>query len=153
MQNVVRAVHGLNDFRLKSRSVQPRYNSTNGSAHYLAPDDVATIYNVRSLYNTGIDATGHKLVVVGQTQINLSDIQQFRSYFNLPAKDPQVILVPGTRDPGIRRGDMEEADLDLEWAGAIASQPWKEAYVFFKHEDSGTGPKLARRFEEIFHAG
>ena len=60
------------------------------------------------------------MVVVGQTQINLSDIQQFRTYFNLPANDPQVMLVPNTRDPGIRRGDLEEADLDLEWAGAIA---------------------------------
>lgn len=37
-----------------------------------------------------------------------------------------------------------------EWVGAIAAQPWKEAFVFFKHEDSGTGPKLARRFEEFF---
>ncbi len=37
-----------------------------------------------------------------------------------------------------------------EWVGAIAAQPWKEAFVFFKHEDSGTGPKLARRFEELF---
>src|SRR5205823_1713754 len=49
-----------------------------------------------------------------------SDLQQFRTYFNLPANDPQVTLVPGTRDPGIRRGDMQEADLDLEWSGAIA---------------------------------
>ena len=23
---------------------------------------------------------------------------------------------------------------------------WSDAYVFFKHEDSGTGPALARRF-------
>jgi hypothetical protein len=23
-------------------------------------------------------------------------------------------------------------------------------YVFFKHEDAGTGPRLARRFEEMF---
>lgn len=120
MQSVVRSIHGLNDFRLKSRAAQPRYNSLTSSAHYLAPDDVATIYNVRSLYNTGIDATGQKLVVVGQTQINLSDIQQFRIYFNLPGNDPQVLLVPNTRDPGIRRGDLQEADLDLEWAGAIA---------------------------------
>src|SRR5262249_41531512 len=36
------------------------------------------------------------------------------------ANDPQVLLVPDTRDPGVRRGDLQEADLDLEWAGAIA---------------------------------
>jgi subtilase family serine protease len=123
MQNVVSSIHGLHDFAMKSRAVHPvqaQYNSLSSSAHYLAPDDMATIFNVRSLYNSGIDGTGQKIVVVGQTQINLSDIQQFRTYFNLPANDPQVMLVPDTRDPGIRRGDLQEADLDLEWAGAIA---------------------------------
>ena len=121
-QNVVRSIHGLTDFRLKPKSkpLQPEYTSLLSSTHYLAPDDVSTIFNVRSLYNTGIDGTGQKLVVVGQTQINLSDIQQFRTYFNLPANDPKVTLVPNMRDPGIRKGDLQEADLDLEWAGAIA---------------------------------
>jgi subtilase family serine protease len=121
-QSVVRSIHGLNDFRMKpkSRPVQAEYTSLTSTAHYLAPDDISTIYNVRSLYNSGIDGTDMKLVVVGQTRVNLSDLQQFRTYFNLPANDPQTILVPGTRDPGTVRGDLEEADLDLEWAGAIA---------------------------------
>jgi uncharacterized protein YecE (DUF72 family) len=37
-------------------------------------------------------------------------------------------------------------------AGLIArfrAEGWKEAYVFFKHEDSGAGPKLAKRFLEL----
>jgi subtilase family serine protease len=124
-QGVVSGIHGLNDFRLRSprrsggNPVQPNYNSSRGS-HYLAPDDVATIYNIKPLYNTGIDATGQTIVVAGQTQIHLSDIQQYRTYFNLPANDPKVTLVPNTRDPGIRTNDMEEADLDLELAGAVA---------------------------------
>lgn len=33
-----------------------------------------------------------------------------------------------------------------EWAARVLDQEWKEAYVFFKHEDEGTGPALARRF-------
>ena len=45
---------------------------------------------------------GQKLVVVGQTAIHLSDIQQFRANFNLPANDPQVVLVPDSKDPGSR---------------------------------------------------
>jgi uncharacterized protein YecE (DUF72 family) len=36
-----------------------------------------------------------------------------------------------------------------QWADRIRSQSWTETYVFFKHEDEGTGPKLARRFMEI----
>jgi uncharacterized protein YecE (DUF72 family) len=36
-----------------------------------------------------------------------------------------------------------------EWIKKLRSQNWDEAYVFFKHEDSGTGPKLATRFLEL----
>jgi len=36
-----------------------------------------------------------------------------------------------------------------DWAAQIAAQPWKAVYVFFKHEEEGTGPKLAKRFLEL----
>jgi uncharacterized protein YecE (DUF72 family) len=36
-----------------------------------------------------------------------------------------------------------------EWVKKLRSRPWKEAYVFFKHEDTGTGPKFAARFLEL----
>jgi uncharacterized protein YecE (DUF72 family) len=32
------------------------------------------------------------------------------------------------------------------WAQRVEAQDWTEAYVFFKHEDEGTGPRLAARF-------
>jgi uncharacterized protein YecE (DUF72 family) len=35
-----------------------------------------------------------------------------------------------------------------EWAARVTDQAWDEAYAFFKHEDEGTGPALARRFME-----
>jgi uncharacterized protein YecE (DUF72 family) len=34
------------------------------------------------------------------------------------------------------------------WARKIHAQPWKEAYVFFKHEDTASGPKLAARLAQ-----
>jgi uncharacterized protein (TIGR03437 family) len=119
---VVTGVHGLNDFRLrpaKIRQVHPDFTSSRGN-HYLAPNDFATIYNVRTLYNAGFDGTGQKLVIAGQTQVDLTDIDTFRSSFNLPANDPQIVFVPNTRDPGVSSGDVAEADLDLEWSGAVA---------------------------------
>ena len=126
LRGVVTGIHGLNDFRMKpsnhvpkDNSAQPLYNSGSGN-HYLAPDDVATIYNIKPLYDSGINGTGQKIVVAGQTQINLSDIQQFRKSYNLPANDPQVMLIPNSTDPGISSDDLPEADLDLEWAGAAA---------------------------------
>jgi uncharacterized protein YecE (DUF72 family) len=35
------------------------------------------------------------------------------------------------------------------WADRLRSQPWSDAWVFFKHEDEATGPRLAERFREI----
>jgi len=49
----------------------------------------------------------------------------------------------------LRREDYTEADLDA-WAARLAEPSWTEAYVFFKHEDEGAAPELARRFGERF---
>jgi uncharacterized protein YecE (DUF72 family) len=48
----------------------------------------------------------------------------------------------------LRRPDYEDADLG-RWAEEIQALDWKRAFVFFKHEDEGAGPKLAARFREI----
>lgn len=45
----------------------------------------------------------------------------------------------------LRRVNYSEKDL-TEWSKRIAAQEWKTAFVFFKHEDEGTGPKLAAQF-------
>jgi len=45
----------------------------------------------------------------------------------------------------LRRVQYSETDL-AEWLKRIAEQQWKTAFVFFKHEDEGTGPKLAAQF-------
>jgi uncharacterized protein (TIGR03437 family) len=124
--SVVKGIRGLNDFRMKPRlraaRLKVRYNSADCGEHCVAPDDFATIYNVAPLYSAGINGTGQKIAVAGQIEVNLSDIEQFRSMFNLPANDPQLTLVPGSRNPGSNpnSGDLAESDLDLEWSGAVA---------------------------------
>jgi uncharacterized protein YecE (DUF72 family) len=45
----------------------------------------------------------------------------------------------------LRRVNYSDADLKA-WIKRIKAQKWKDTYVFFKHEDEGTGPKLAARF-------
>src|SRR5207249_4080768 len=44
----------------------------------------------------------------------------FRQLSGLPQSDPQVILVPGSKDPGVVNGEIGEADMDIEWSGAVA---------------------------------
>ncbi len=123
LSDVALGLRGLNNYRLKPRgrvrALAPR-DTTGGGDHQMAPDDFATIYDVAPLYTAGINGTGQKLVVIGQTDINLSDIQAFRRKFNLPAMDPKVILVKGQTDPGVSQTDLPEADLDVEWSGAVA---------------------------------
>src|SRR5579872_439966 len=132
IEPLVSGIRGLDDFHLKSGQA-PRGPLLNASAlnspsakitnpdgsHFLAPDDFATIYNLMPLYNAGYDGSGQRIVVAGESAVDLTDIRAFRSVFNLPQKDPQVILVPGGPDPGFT-SQMNEADLDLEWAGAVA---------------------------------
>ena len=48
----------------------------------------------------------------------------------------------------LRRSEYSRADL-LDWKERILSQPWEHAYVFFKHEDEGIGPRLAKEFLEL----
>jgi uncharacterized protein YecE (DUF72 family) len=48
----------------------------------------------------------------------------------------------------LRRAEYSRADL-LNWKERILSQQWDHAYIFFKHEDEGIGPKLAAEFLEM----
>lgn len=45
----------------------------------------------------------------------------------------------------LRRVNYSEENL-VDWAARIRDQDWRETFVFFKHEDEGTGPKLAAQF-------
>jgi uncharacterized protein YecE (DUF72 family) len=48
----------------------------------------------------------------------------------------------------LRRPDYQDADL-VRWAEKVANAGWERAFVFFKHEDEGAGPRLAARFREL----
>lgn len=62
-------------------------------------------------------------------------------------EDPSSLVVP-TASWGylrLRRTEYRGTMLQ-EWRARIEAQPWNEAFVFFKHEDEGKGPKFAREF-------
>ncbi|HUI45110.1 MAG TPA: protease pro-enzyme activation domain-containing protein [Nitrospirota bacterium] len=92
---------------------------TSGSSHYLSPGDFATIYDINPLYGAGIDGSGQSIAIVGRTHPFSSDWTTFRSMMGLPASTPQVIV--NGPDPGDLGGaEDNEADLDVEWSGAVA---------------------------------
>ena len=125
---LVAGFRGLDDFLPQHPRTQAHaaYTSASGN-HYLAPDDAATIYNFSALYARGYDGTGQTIAIVGQSAINLTDVESFRSLFNLTKNDPTLVSVPNLVVPGVVTGDVTESDLDVEWAGAVA----KNASVVF----------------------
>jgi subtilase family serine protease len=122
LAQVVGGVFSLHDFRSDSlhsfvKKASPEL--TSGGGHYLSPTDFAAIYDLGPLYQQSISGSGQSIAIVGRTNINISDVRQFRTSFGLPANDPQII-VNGT-NPGIVSSSEEtEADLDVEWSGAVA---------------------------------
>jgi subtilase family serine protease len=164
LSGVVTGVRGLHDFRLKPMYVRPvtgnadgphpHYTTTvNGNTTYfIAPGDIATLYNLSPLYNatTPIDGTGQKLAIVGQTDIYLADLVDFRNGFNLPTftcttsgsglitncSTPNFAYVLLGTDPGSPSlGDLFESDLDVEWAGAVA----RNAQIIFINAETANG--------------
>ena len=124
LQGMVLGIRGLTDFHpkphLKPPALRPHFTSSISGNHFLTPSDWATIYDVQALYGAGYTGTGQKIAVIGQSDINLSDIANFQTASGLPQNPPQIVVVG--IDPGaqVNTGDQGESELDLEWAGGIA---------------------------------
>jgi hypothetical protein len=140
--------HPATRFRGAGRTANSLPDYYDGSfffPNFLAPDDIATIYDINGLYGRtpAIDGSGQKLAIVGQTDIYLSDINYFRSGFNLPtipttgsnscATDSNGLVISPCNTSNLAYvvvgadlgapstcGDLGEADLDVEWSGATA---------------------------------
>jgi uncharacterized protein YecE (DUF72 family) len=61
----------------------------------------------------------------------------------------------GTADYGylrLRREDYQKIDIE-RWAQFVSEQKsnWQDAFVYFKHEESGIGPKLAQQMMQLVH--
>ncbi|MFZ0868179.1 MAG: protease pro-enzyme activation domain-containing protein [Candidatus Sulfotelmatobacter sp.] len=164
LSGIVAGFRGLHNFFPRPQvRPHPDYSVAGFSTHFLAPGDLATIYNIDPLYQltTPIDGTNQKLVVVGQTDIYLADINDYRGNFGLStipsstsscapsARAGEVgvistpcdttnfqLVVSGTgSDPGLSPGDISESDLDIEVSGSIA----RNAQIIFVTSSGGVG--------------
>ena len=77
-----------------------------------------TIFN--PLYSAGTSGAGISIAIAGRSNINMGDVEAFRTIAGLPANAPEVTLA-GV-DPGLVANDQDEATLDVEWSGAVAPQ-------------------------------
>ena len=87
----------------------------------LGPADFATIYNSAPLIAAANDGSGQTIAIVGETNIHLQDVQAFRQMFALPNTFTAANIILNGEDPGITSLNEEsEADLDVQWSGAVA---------------------------------
>ena len=69
------------------------------------------------------------------------------------AESHETIPIPfaSTADWGylrLRRDDYTKPSLK-KWAAKIQAQTWSDTYIYFKHEETGRGPKFAKKFLEV----
>ena len=157
LNGIVTGIRGTHNFHARPSNIRhtaPAYtlDYQGYDYYYIAPGDVSTIYDIPS----SMDGTGQTLGIIGETDIYLADINDFRSGFGLSqisgctlntnqvitacdATNFQYVLV-GTDTTGLPNSiqdDLAEADLDLEWSGATAPNA---QIVFFNAPDpSGNG--------------
>jgi subtilase family serine protease len=167
LSGVVVGVRGLNNFHPKSHAVQlnpdrvrPDYTTSSGNL-FLAPGDIATMYDSAPLYAGGFDGTGQTLAVIGQTDVYLADLNDFRSGFGLSTisgcttNSSNVILtcnaanfryVLVNADPGApTAGNLSEANIDIEWSGAVA----RNAQIIYVNAPDPNGGGV---FESLYYA-
>ncbi len=128
LADLVFGVHNLHDFRpLPPPLAAPKYalplpGPDGGLQNYpsLGPPDFAKIYGLSGLYAQHLTGTGQHVAIAGQTDFNDADIANFRSTFGLSSTGPTRHLVPNSGNAFVSPNDITEAELDLEWSGAVA---------------------------------
>jgi subtilase family serine protease len=136
LAGIVSDIRGLHDFHpeppRRSEDLPSKLHSiadfTNGPVgpgnEFLAPGDLANIYDIMPLYNAGTDGTGQSIAIVGQTDIVASDITDYQTLFGLPVVAPSVMLYGpdpcGGNINNCNPNDQIESDLDLEISNAVA---------------------------------
>ena len=124
------ALHPHYTVQVCTVNTTPCPSGDTATVNFLAPSDIHTIYDLDALYNGTITGKGQTMAVMGQTDITTyqSDIAHFRSLSGLNASNlPTQILVPNTGSAAVSPGDLEEADIDVEWSGAVA----KDATILY----------------------
>jgi subtilase family serine protease len=95
--------------------------------------DVATIYDVNPAYSAGYTGKGQSIAVVGQSSVDVADIENFQNALGQTRKDPILVFVPGSGNVAESQGDESESDLDLEYTTGMA--PGASIYLVYVGDD------------------
>ncbi len=100
-------------------------SASQGYSLFVTPADAATIYDTPNSFNFNFGASGTSYTgsgvtigIIGGSDIDLTNITNYRTLFGLPASTPTVIV--DGNDPGVDTDAEVEALLDLETSGGLA---------------------------------
>jgi len=102
------------------------------------PSDTPAVFDFR--HPTWFDDEVVELLRSQNRVFCMSDIEELPESSNYKTADWGYVR--------LRRVRYTKAEL-VQWSKRIKAQKWKDTYVFFKHEDEGTGPKLAEQFVKL----
>jgi subtilase family serine protease len=129
---VVAGVVSLHDFRPRAaRQPRAKYTATNNGSEqlFVAPADLATIYNLNPAFAAGYTGQGQTIAVLEDSDLyNISDWSTFRQVFGLSTytagalntvHPPAPSGATNCSDPGVTSSDLS-ATVDAEWSSAAA---------------------------------
>ncbi len=134
---VVRAVSGLYTVKLNpmhrggpaglAPSPAATLSCVNGGCHWVFPADFTAIYDLGSVYASGLNGAGQTIALIARSRVNNADIENFQRLSGLPIQDPTVVVPPNGGDPGppqTAQGtyteDQLEATIDVTRAASVA---------------------------------
>jgi len=153
LSGIIGGFRGLHDFFPRPHiRPRPAFTVSGQNTHFLSPGDIATIYDMNPLYKATvpIDGTGQTVVIAGQSDVYLADLNFFRSAFGLSSingcttnssgvitacntSNFQMVIPSTGSDPGLSTGNLAESDLDIETMSGVA----RGAQIIFVTSSNG----------------
>jgi hypothetical protein len=141
------------------------FTDAGSNTYEMGPQDFYTIYNESPLLSAGITGAGQTIAVIEEVQVATADVTTFRSVFGLPTypTTPNATgggvnylignstsglggyascFAPVTQARGKTSEEESEADLDLQWAGAVAPNAIVDFVACGGTKTSGDGNTL-----------
>jgi subtilase family serine protease len=113
---------------VRADAISPNYYLGTGY-NWILPADFSTLYDINSVYNSGITGTGESVAIIGASRVTAADIANYESIAGLATKQPVTTLVPGQTDPGATgngtggTGDENQGEATLDVDRVLGTAP------------------------------
>ncbi|MBL8151076.1 MAG: S8/S53 family peptidase [Blastocatellia bacterium] len=103
-------------------------NFAGGGRIALGPEDFYLAYNVKPLFDEGIDGAGQKIGIVARCDFDMKDVEVYRSTFKLP---PSNVVKIAADDEIVNLGGIEETEvlLNTQLSGMVAPKARIEVVI------------------------